>query len=111
MSATPLAVLLSHGLPEQVVIHMSTVFTQVEDAATSLSHHKAGACDRMGPQPCPWRSHGPLADDADAIAAAVNAWCAVGWLERGLLATPAEPAQRDRRIAFGQDGSPRGAGQ
>jgi hypothetical protein len=95
MSAIPLDVLLTHGLHRSVVDRMRAVFADAETAAASLAYHEENACGRRGPQPCPWRAGGPLADHQAEITEAVDAWCAVGWLEEGLLTPAAEPAHRD----------------
>jgi hypothetical protein len=82
VSCTALDVLLTHGLHATTAARLRAVFTSVEQVASSLSHHESGVCTSLGPQPCPWQSGATLARDVGEVTVAVNAWCAVGWLER-----------------------------
>lgn len=80
---TALDVLLAHGLDRNIVDRLHTVFPRTEVAAASVFRHHDGQC--AGSPSCPWHPSGALAEDVEAVLAAVNAWCMVGWLERGLL--------------------------
>jgi len=80
----PVEVLLTHGLARDTIDRLKATFPRTELVATSVTHHREGRC-AVGPQPCPWHVPGALAGDVHAVLHAINAWCAVGWLERGLL--------------------------
>jgi hypothetical protein len=82
---TRVDVLLSHGLPRDVVDRLREIFPSTETVAASLSHHQARRCGDLGPQPCPWHPDRPLGPDTATVTVAVNAWCAVGLLERDIL--------------------------
>jgi hypothetical protein len=79
---TPLAVLLTHGLPMALLDRLATVFSSTEEVVASVSHHQAHRCGDLGPTPCPWHVGASLVADSAAVAIAVQAWCAVPWLER-----------------------------
>lgn len=96
-TGTTLDVLLTHGLRRDHVERLRAQFPHLEDAAASLSHHEDDRCTTLTPQPCPWHAAGPLAGDLAEVSHAINAWLAVGWLERGLLADERLP-QHDSDI-------------
>lgn len=81
---TPVEVLLTHGLTRDTVGRLQAAIPRTELVAVSVTRHEEGRC-AFGPQPCPWHIPGALAGDVHAVLDAVNAWCAVGWIERGLL--------------------------
>lgn len=88
MSETPVEMLRNHGVTAAAVDQLRQLFSNLEHLSASLSHHEANRCDSRDPRPCPWHSDGPLAAHVDDVIAAVNAWCAAGWVERGLLDHP-----------------------
>lgn len=100
--ATPVDVLLARGLPAQAVRLLDAGFDGLEAVAASLSHHDGGICGDPDRPPCPWHPPGPLADRRSAIVAAVDAWSAEGWLERGLL-SPDHGVRPDARITAPHD--------
>lgn len=85
-AGTPVAVLRTHGLSTEIAVRLGQAFATVERAAASLSHHEAGLCGERGPQPCPWHTT-HLSADVVSVTHAINAWFAIGWIERGLLAS------------------------
>lgn len=94
---TPVDVLLAHGLPLALLDRVRPLFADTESFAASLYRHHDGGCDAR-PGGCPWCADTGLdGTETAAVLAALDAWCAVGWLERGLLGYA--PGRHDARSA------------
>lgn len=82
-SGTPVRVLITHGLPSAAADLLAEVFGSAENLVASLARHADGLCGGI-PANCPWDQFPGPAEHLGQADDAARAWCAVGWLERGL---------------------------